>query len=94
MSETGGTPGPSTAGASGGIDEGQLKHAMHLFKKRLKLTKLDQESSLGAGRPMTSGKKSDVMGIIAPREVPQAVWQELVRQGKLKDMGGGFLALK
>jgi len=77
----------------GGIDEGQLKHAMHLFKKRLKLTKLDQESKLGAGRPMTSGKKSDVMGIIPPREIAPAVWHELARQGKLKDMGGGFYSL-
>ena len=94
MNEASGSPEAPVPGAPGGIDEGQLKHAMHLFKKRLKLTKLDQESSLGAGRPMTSGKKSDVMGIIPPREVSPAVWQELVRQGKLKDMGGGFLALK
>jgi len=84
----------TTGGLPPGIDEQQLRHAMHAFKKRLKLTKLDQESSLGAGRPMTSGKKSDVMGIIAPREIPAAVWQELIRQGKLKDMGGGFYALK
>ena len=92
MSQTSGQPG--TPGApEGGIDEQQLRHAMHAFKKRLKLTRLDQESSLGAGRPMTSGKKSDVSGIIAPREIPAAVWQELVRQKKLKDLGGGFLSL-
>ena len=92
MNETSGQTGtPGTPG--GGIDEQQLRHAMHAFKKRLKLTRLDQESSLGAGRPMTSGKKSDVTGIVAPREIPAAVWQELVRQKKLKDLGGGFYAL-
>lgn len=83
---------PENPGA-GGIDEGQLKHALHLFKKRIKLTKLDQESRLGGGRPTTSGRKSEVQGIIPPREVKPEVWQELARQGKLKDMGGGFYSL-
>ncbi len=71
----------------------QLKAAMTAFKKRIKLTKLDQESKLGGHRPTTSGKKSDVMGIIPPNQFPREVWDALVKQGKLKNMGGGFYAM-
>jgi hypothetical protein len=85
--------GEQTGGAGQGISEEDLKRAMTMFKKRLKFTKLDQESRLGAHRPMTSGKKSDVQGIIPPREVRAEVWAELARQKKLKDMGGGFYSL-
>lgn len=67
-----------------------LKSALKAFKKRMKLTVLNDESRLGGGRPTTTGKKSDVVGIIPPREFPKAVWDELARQGKLKNMGGGF----
>ncbi|MBX3360754.1 MAG: hypothetical protein KF912_06625 [Phycisphaeraceae bacterium] len=93
-----GNAGAAGAGAAGGADGGAipeetLKRAMHAFKKRLKLTKLDQESKLGARRPMTSGKKSDVMGIIPPNDFPRAVWAELARTKQLKDMGGGFYSL-
>lgn len=77
----------------GGIGEDQLKRALGAFKKRLKLTKLDQESKLGGGRPTTGGKKSDVMGIIPPNDFPRPVWAELARRKQLKDMGGGFYAL-
>lgn len=80
-------------GGQAGIPEEQLKGAMTAFKKRLKFTKLDQESKLGGGRPMTSGKKSDIMGIIPPTQYGPEVWHELARQGKLKSMGGGFYRL-
>jgi hypothetical protein len=76
-----------------GPSEEELKRALGAFKKRLKLTRLDQESKLGGGRPMTSGKKSDIMGIVPPRDFRDEVWRELARQGKLKDMGGGFYGL-
>jgi hypothetical protein len=61
----------------------QLKAAMKAFKKRLKLTKLDQESQLSR-RPTTTGHPSDVVAIRPPDQFPAAVWHELVRQGKLK----------
>jgi len=70
--------------------EQQLKAALTAFKKRYKLTKLDQESKLGGGRPTTTGKASDLAGIVPPREFPRDVWEELARQGKIKDAGGGF----
>jgi hypothetical protein len=75
------------------IPEEQLKSALTAFRKRLKFTRLDQESKLGAHRPMTGGKKSDVMGIVPPNQFPPAVWRELARLGRLKDMGGGFYGL-
>jgi hypothetical protein len=82
------------AAASAAVTPEQLKHAMKAFRKRLKLTKLDEESKLGrTGNPMSAGKKSQVVAIMAPREYSQAVWDELVRQGKLKPSGGSFYEL-
>jgi len=77
----------------GEIPEEQLKQAMTAFKKRYKLTKLDEESKLGGGRPTTTGKSSGLSGIIPPREFPKAVWQQLAKQGKIKDKGGGFYGI-
>lgn len=93
MTEPQNNPQPPAPTAAPEIAEETLKRALHAFKKRLKLTKLDQESKLGVNRPMTSGKKSDVMGIIPPNDFPRPVWQELAKRKMLKDMGGGFYAL-
>lgn len=71
----------------------QLKSAMKAFRKRLKLTKLDDESRLNSRNPMSSGKKSEISAIMPPREFPREVWEELVRQGKLKSAGGSFYEL-
>ena len=59
------------------------------FRKRFALTVLDEESKLGRN-PLTKGAKSTIAGIIPPNEWPEAVWQELVRQGKLRYLGRGF----
>ena len=61
----------------------QLKGALKAFKKRLKLAQLDQDSRLGRN-PATSGRTSAIVAISAPETFPQIVWDELVRQGKLK----------
>jgi hypothetical protein len=90
MSET---PVPPPAAVPPSFTEDELKRALGAFKKRLKLTKLDQESKLGASRPMTSGKKTEGMGIVPPNDYPRAMWRELASQGKIKDMGGGFYTL-
>jgi hypothetical protein len=79
--------------AGGGVSEMELKQALTAFKKRIKLTRLDQESRLGGGRPTTSGKKSDIAGIMPPSQFRREVWEELVKQGKLKSLGGGFYTL-
>jgi hypothetical protein len=64
----------------------QLKTALKAFKKRLKLTRLDDDSRIGVG-PMSSGRRSGIVGITPPEQFPQEVWDELVRQGKLKKLG-------
>lgn len=83
---------PAQASTPPAIDPDELKRALTAFKKRHKLTKLDHESKLGASRPMTGGKDVGNIGIIPPNAFPRAVWQELSRQGKIKDLGGGFFA--
>jgi hypothetical protein len=70
-----------------------LKAAYTAFKKRYKLTKLDDESRLGGGRPTTGGKHSQIAGIVPPREWARDVWEELAKQGRIKDCGGGFYGM-
>lgn len=69
-----------------------LKSAYNAFKKRWKLTQLDQVSQIGRG-PMSSGQKSSISGITPPDQFPPAVWQELVKQGRLKYTGAGCYAM-
>ena len=69
-----------------------LKSAYNTFKKRWKLTRLDQESRVGRG-PMSSGQKSTIVGIQPPNQFPAEVWEALVKQGKLKYAGNGQYAL-
>ena len=66
-----------------------LKGALKAFKKRLKLTQLDEESSLGGG-PFSSGRDSDIVAIQPPNQYPRAVWEKLVEMGKLRNAGGGL----
>jgi hypothetical protein len=69
-----------------------LKAALTAFKKRLKLTVLNDESRL-APRPMTGGKRSEISAIIPPDQFPREVWDALVQQGKLRYTGQGFFEL-
>jgi hypothetical protein len=69
-----------------------LKAAYKAFKKKLKLTRLDAESNLGGG-PLSSGRGSGIVAITPPHQFPPAVWDELVKQGKLKRAGGGTYEL-
>jgi hypothetical protein len=68
-----------------------LKSAMKAFKKRLKLTALDSDSRLGRG-PFSSGADG-VYAVQPPNQFPREVWEELCRQGKLKDSGHGMYEL-
>jgi hypothetical protein len=70
----------------------ELKRAFKAFKKRLKLARLDAESSWSRS-PVTSGKQSGIVAITPPGQFPDTVWEELVRQGKLKRAGGGMYEL-
>ncbi|MHB0961219.1 MAG: hypothetical protein ACYC6N_11690 [Pirellulaceae bacterium] len=70
----------------------ELRLAMKAFRKRLKLTRLDDESRMGHG-PMSSGQQSGIFAITPPNQFPEAVWQELAKQGKLKHDRGGLYSL-
>ena len=70
----------------------QLKAALKAFKKRLKLTRLDDQSRIGVG-PMSSGRDSGIVAITPPDQYPAAVWEELARQGKLKRVGARMYEL-
>ena len=67
--------------------------ALRAFRKRLSLTRLDDESRISPHSPLSKGVGSDIAGIAPPDEWPMPVWRELVRQGKLRDLGRGFYAL-
>ena len=69
-----------------------LKAALKAFKKRLKFTQLDDESRVGRGL-MSGGQKSTIAGITPPDQYPRAVWEELVKQGKLKASSHGTYGL-
>lgn len=86
MSEAEATPSPAPISAE------ELKQALKAFKKRLKATRLDDESRVGHG-PMSGGGKSSIVAIFPPNQYPTAVWEELVKQGKLKYAGQGFYEL-
>ena len=66
-----------------------LKKAFKAFRKRLKLTRLDAESSISGG-PLSGGRRADIVAITPPAEFPKEVWDALVKQGKLKNAGRGM----
>ena len=68
-----------------------LKRALKAFKKRLKLTSLDEDSRLGRGA--LSGGHKGVYAIQPPNQFPREVWEELCRQGRLRHSGQGLYEL-
>ncbi len=66
----------------------ELKRAYKAFKKRFKLTRLDDESGLSKG-----SKRSGIAGITPPNGFPAGIWEELVTQGRLKREGAGTYSL-
>ena len=77
---------------SAGLPPEELKKAYHAFKRRLKLVRLDDESRLGRGA-MSSGGESGIQAIPPPSQYPKALWDELVRHGKLRYVGHGLYEL-
>ena len=69
----------------------ELKKALKAFKKRMKLTQLEEDSRLGHS-PLT-GSRSMITAIEPPRGFGREIWQELVEKGFLKDDGRGFYQL-
>ncbi|QDU66068.1 hypothetical protein Pla86_11340 [Planctomycetes bacterium Pla86] len=73
-------------------DKAVLKRAIKAFRKRLKVTLLDDESSLGGGA-FSSGRSSSIVAITPPERYPRATWDELVRLGRLKGGRDGMYEL-
>jgi hypothetical protein len=71
--------------------EEEQKKALKAFKKRLKLTQLEDDSRLGRS-PLT-GSKTKVTAIQPPSGFGREIWQELADKGILKADGGGFFML-
>jgi len=69
----------------------ELKRALKAFKKRLKLTQLDEDSRLGHS-PLT-GARSRIVSIQPPAGFGREVWEELADKGFLKRDGIGFFEL-
>ena len=67
----------------------ELDAAYRAFQKRLKVSRLADESKLG-GRYTSGGRHSEIDAIQPPDGFPNEIWPALVRAGKLKDAGGGF----
>jgi hypothetical protein len=72
--------------------EDDMKKALRAFKKRFKLTRLDDDSRIGHG-PMSSGSKDQVVSIQPPSGFGRQVWEDLAEAGFLKRDGVGFYEL-
>jgi hypothetical protein len=83
---------PGNASSADSPTPQELRRALKAFKKRLKLTRLDDESRLGVG-PMSSGSKGGIVAIRPPDQYPKAVWEALVEEGKLRRAGQGLYEL-
>ncbi len=82
---------PKPDPAIAAVTHEEMKAAMHAFNKRLKLTRLNDESRLG-GHYTTSGRSSNIDAIQPPSEYPTPVWKALVIAGRLRYTGEGFYA--
>jgi hypothetical protein len=74
-------------------DRAVLKRAMKAFRKSLKVTVLNHESTLGGGPLSAGGRSTTIVGIQPPQRYPAPVWRELTRQGRLVANHGGTYEL-
>ena len=70
----------------GTFTKSTLKRAMKALKRRLKVTRLDDESRLG-GDAMTKGGRSNITAVKAPEQYPDEVWQALEEKGRIRGIG-------
>lgn len=78
--------------ASREFDVELLQEALRHFRKRLKLSQLDADSRLSHG-PMSGTGQYRIQSMVPPRDYPHAVWEALVRAGKLRREGDGFYSI-
>jgi hypothetical protein len=76
-----------------GVDEQTLSSALKAFRKRLKFTRLDDESRIDSRNPLSKGEASEIRSIQPPFEWPREVWDALAKRGKLRYTGKGFFEL-
>ncbi len=76
----------------GTLTKETVKRAMKAFRKRLKVTRLDEESRIG-GNPLTKGEESTIIGVVPPPHYPAEIWDELVELGRLRKASGGVYEL-
>ncbi|MEA2711327.1 MAG: hypothetical protein QOF78_3928 [Phycisphaerales bacterium] len=72
--------------------EEELRKALKAFKKRIKLTQLDDDSKLGHS-PLTGSSRSKLISIQPPAGFGKEIWEELAEKGFLKRDGIGFYEL-
>lgn len=73
-------------------DREVLRRALKAFRKKIKVMRLDAESTIGGGAT-SGGRQSGIVGITPPDRFPREVWDELARQGRLTDTGNGIYEL-
>ncbi len=73
----------------GSLTKETLQRAMKALKKRLKLTRLDDESRLGH-EAMTKGGHSGITGVKPPDQYPAEVWAALAEKGRIRALGQGL----
>jgi len=73
----------------GSFTKETLQRAMKALKKRLKVTRLDDESRLGHD-PMSKGGRSGITGVRPPPQYPAEVWQALEQKGRIRSLGQGL----
>jgi hypothetical protein len=71
-------------------DQAVLKRALNAFKRRLKLTRADDEVT-SSRNPFSRGASSGIQGVRPPEGYTRDVWDLLIAQGRLRDGGGGLL---
>ncbi len=73
-------------------DREVLRRALKAFRKKIKVMRLDAESTIGGGAT-SGGRQSGIVGITPPDRFPREVWEELARQERLIDTGHGVYEL-
>jgi hypothetical protein len=73
------------------VTEEDMKKALKAFRKRLKMTQLDEDSRLGHS-PLT-GATSRIVSMQPPAGFGKEVWEELANRGFLKRDGVGFFEI-
>ncbi|MCA9253600.1 MAG: hypothetical protein KDA54_20930 [Phycisphaerales bacterium] len=89
QTQSGATPSGDGGPPADAIPAEELRRAMKAFRKRLKLSRLDAESTLGRSA-MSGGRDSGIVAIVPPRQFSKAVWDELVRLDRLRYVGQGL----